>query len=164
VSYKFLQVSYRCLTGVLQMSYRCHTGVLQVSYRCLTGKPGNSGGSWESHSKRQIGMTETFWPILRYFVVNSNRCKITLFNHESFVLLVSIITNLGLFVSKYNLLWRNWAIFKQIKSYLCMSGFFQCRKSRILEETFHILTQAPRNSVNYFQVCLQVPYRCIKGV
>ena len=38
-----------------------------------------------------------------------------------------------------------------------MSGFCQCRKSRILAETFQILTQAPRNSVNYFQVCLPHP-------
>jgi hypothetical protein len=40
--------------------------------RALHIRPGNSGGSWESHSKRQLGMAETFWLILRYFVVNSN--------------------------------------------------------------------------------------------
>jgi hypothetical protein len=36
----------------------------------IVGRPGNSGGSWESHSKRQIGQAETLWLILRYFAVN----------------------------------------------------------------------------------------------
>jgi hypothetical protein len=48
-----------------------------MSMGAKRSRPGNSGGSWESHSKRQIGIAETFWLILRYFVVNSNR------NHKS---------------------------------------------------------------------------------
>ena len=69
--------------------------------------------------------------------------QITLFGHESFFLLMSIINNLGLHVHRYNTFTKKLGYFRKVKvififlhkfmRYFC---FYNCRKSRTSVETF----------------------------
>ena len=74
------------------------------------GRPRNSGGSWEPHSKRQIWMAETYWPILRYFVVNSDRSR------KSCYWVIDLLSHCFQLLIIQTLLWRSWVIFCKVRA------------------------------------------------